>query len=76
MNERKAPYVVQEQPGEKYWCACGASANQPYCDGSHSRSNAGTTPIRVVIDHGKQVAWCGCRRSRDVPYCDGTHSKL
>lgn len=76
MSERKTPYVVKEEPGEKYWCACGKSTNQPYCDGSHSRLNTGKTPIRVVIEHAKQVAWCGCRQSGNAPYCDGTHSKL
>ncbi len=67
------PYVVKEQPGEKYWCACGRSANPPYCDGAHERLKTGKTPIRVVIDSPKEVAWCGCRRSGNKPFCDGAH---
>ena len=76
MIERTQPYVVNEQPGEKYWCACGQSQSRPYCDGSHSRLTTGKTPVRVVIDSPKSVAWCGCQRSGAKPFCDGTHAKL
>lgn len=76
MTERKTPYVISEQPGEKYWCACGKSENQPYCDGSHERLNTGITPIRVEIETAKRVAWCGCKKTSNPPFCDGTHSKL
>ena len=34
---QKGPYVKEEQPGKKFWCACGESKNQPYCDGSHAK---------------------------------------
>ncbi len=73
---QKAPYVKKEEPGVKFWCACGHSQNQPYCDGSHSRLNTGMTPIRVEINEAKTVAWCGCKHSSKKPYCDGTHAKL
>ena len=71
---RKAPYVIQETPGEKWWCACGRSKTQPFCDGSHAGS--GISPIPVVIDEPRNVAWCGCKRSGKKPYCDGTHARL
>ncbi|MBI4386122.1 MAG: CDGSH iron-sulfur domain-containing protein [Elusimicrobia bacterium] len=73
---QKMPYVKEEQPGLKAWCACGHSQNQPYCDGSHGRLNTGMAPVRVEIKEAKKIAWCGCRRSNNKPYCDGTHSKL
>jgi CDGSH-type Zn-finger protein len=76
MAKQKAPYVVDEQPGTKAWCACGESENQPYCDGSHSRKNTGMTPSVVEITEARKVAWCGCRRSGRKPFCDGTHSRL
>lgn len=71
---QKAPYVKDEEPGEKWWCACGHSSNQPYCDGSHA--GTGCTPIQVKIESPTKVAWCGCKRSGNGPYCDGSHSKL
>lgn len=70
------PYVVQEQPGKKAWCACGYSATQPYCDGAHKRMNTGMVPMVVELKEAKTVAWCGCKHSANKPYCDGSHSKL
>ena len=71
---QKAPYVVELEPGNYAWCSCGKSANQPYCDGSHS----GTTfrPIIEKIEEKKVVAWCGCKNNGGGPFCDGSHSKL
>jgi CDGSH-type Zn-finger protein len=68
------PYVVQEEPGTKYWCACGRSKNQPYCDGSHAGTSF--TPVKHEITEKRYVAWCGCKRTADRPICDGAHSKL
>lgn len=76
MPIRKEPYVVEEQPGEKYWCACGESQTQPYCDGSHERLKTGKSPVRVNFTETKRVAWCGCKQTGNPPYCDGTHSRL
>ena len=73
---QKSPYVMEMQPGEYFWCACGHSKTQPFCDGSHSASGTGLTPVKVTIDAAKRVAWCGCKRSAKKPFCDGTHKKL
>ena len=71
---KRGPYVCQESPGTKYWCACGRSKNQPYCDGSH----AGTPfrPVACEIGEERHVAWCGCKRTQNEPYCDGSHSRM
>jgi len=71
---QKLPYVVKEEGGKRAWCACGLSANQPYCDGSHKATEL--KPIIVEVEAGKQVAWCGCKQSGNKPFCDGTHNKL
>lgn len=71
---QKAPYVVEVEPGRYAWCACGKSANQPYCDGSHRGSEF--TPIVVKIEEKKTAAWCGCKHSLNKPYCDGSHKKI
>lgn len=71
---QKGPYLVDEKPGKKVWCACGQSRKQPYCDGSHSGTEFG--PEIVHLDAAKKVAWCGCKKSKNKPYCDGSHEKV
>ncbi len=72
---QKMPFVVAEEKGGRIaWCACGRSAKQPYCDGSHR--DTAFKPIVVEVEPGKRVAWCGCKRSGNQPYCDGSHKHL
>jgi CDGSH-type Zn-finger protein len=71
---QKSPYVLEMQPGSYYYCTCGKSAKQPFCDGSHKGSSF--VPKKVEITDIKKVAWCGCKNSTNAPFCDGTHAKL
>jgi CDGSH-type Zn-finger protein len=71
---QKAPYEVELEAGTYYWCACGRSATQPFCDGSHKGTDF--TPVKFEITE-KRTAWlCGCKHTRDAPFCDGSHNKL
>ena len=71
---QKKPYVMEMEPGEYWWCACGRSKNQPFCDGSHKGTEF--SPVRVEIKEKKTVAWCGCKHTGNPPFCDGAHKKL
>ena len=71
---QRFPYVKNEEAGAKWWCACGRSKNQPYCDGSHK--GTGITPVKLELDEPRRVAWCGCKHSANQPLCDGSHAKL
>jgi len=71
---QKSPYVLELEPGEYWWCRCGRSATQPFCDGSHSETDF--SPVRFVVERTRTVALCGCKHSNDKPYCDGTHNRL
>lgn len=71
---QKGPYVVEVEPGTHWFCACGKSAKQPFCDGSHGGTDF--TPVAFGIDEKKTVTLCGCKRSGNLPFCDGSHSKL
>ena len=70
----KKPAVLELEPGTYYWCSCGASANQPFCNGSHQ--GTGFVPLKLEIAEKQQVALCNCKHSGNSPFCDGSHSKL
>ena len=55
-----------------YWCTCGLSKKQPFCDGSHK----GTTfmPLLFKADQSKKVFFCTCKQTNDQPMCDGSHN--
>lgn len=72
---QNSPYRVDVEEGKSYfWCACGLSANQPFCDGSHKGSEF--SPVKYVAEKDGTVAFCGCRQSGNLPMCDGTHRTL
>ena len=72
---QKSPFGVQVEAGKNYfWCACGQSKNQPFCDGSHKGSEF--TPVQYKSDATKQVWFCGCKHTKNRPLCDGTHSRI
>jgi CDGSH-type Zn-finger protein len=71
----KEPCVMKLEPGESYWwCACGRSKNQPFCDGSHQGTEF--EPLEVKVDKSKNYALCQCKRTATNPWCDGTHKKI
>ena len=70
----KQPFVMTVEPGTYAWCACGESATQPYCDGSHKDTEF--NPSVEKVEEEKKVAWCGCKQSGSAPFCDGTHKKV
>jgi CDGSH iron-sulfur domain-containing protein 3 len=79
MNEARIasrmPYVVDVEKGKTYWwCACGRSATQPYCDGSHQVS--GISPLQFTATRSEKIWLCGCKRSQRPPLCDGRHNRL
>ncbi len=71
---QKAPYVLEVEPGTYAWCACGRSASQPYCDGSHK--GTAFRPVITEVTERKKIAWCGCKQSANKPFCDGAHRKI
>jgi CDGSH-type Zn-finger protein len=70
----KSPIVDNMEPGTYWWCSCGRSATQPFCDGSHK--GTGFAPQKVEIADGKLCAWCTCKQTRTAPFCDGSHGSL
>ena len=70
----KAPAVLTLEPGTYYWCTCGLSKDQPFCDGAHSGTDF--EPLAFEVEEQREVALCQCKRTRTPPFCDGSHSAL
>lgn len=70
----RKPCILELKPGTYYWCRCGRSAAQPFCDGKH----AGTDfqPMEFVVSEETRMALCACKHTTHEPKCDGSHSKL
>lgn len=74
---QRQPYTVELKPGDYWWCACGLSKNQPFCDGTHKTTTM--TPVKFTVDErkaGKTLWLCGCKQAKTKPFCDGAHNKL
>ena len=71
----KEPAQVELKAGESYWwCACGRSKNQPFCDGSHQ--GTGLEPLEYVAKRDGAVFFCQCKQTKKGPFCDGAHNEL
>jgi len=71
---RNSPLILEMEPGEYWWCACGRSKSQPFCDGSHK--GTGLEPMMLKIEEPRRVAWCACKHSARQPFCDGSHKQF
>ncbi len=74
MSEELGPYAEEVKAGKSYfWCSCGKSLKQPYCDGSHKSTK--NKPLEFKSENNKKVFFCICKRTKTPPFCDGSHSK-
>ena len=71
---KKGPFPKDLAPGTYFWCSCGRSKGQPFCDGSHQGSDF--TPVKVEVKDSGTRYFCGCKHSIDAPWCDGTHNEF
>ena len=72
---QKTPIAVEVEEGKSYfWCSCGLSAKQPFCDGSHK--DTGYTPEKYDASESTTKHFCACKHTGNQPLCDGSHSKL
>ena len=66
--------VVEVEKNKSYfWCSCGLSSKQPFCDGSHKHTEF--SPIKFIADETKKMFFCTCKQTNNQPFCDGSHNK-
>jgi len=71
----REPMVESLQAEKNYfWCSCGRSAKQPFCDGSHK--DTGFEPVKFSPEKDGQAYLCTCKQTAKSPYCDGSHKAL
>lgn len=72
---QKSPFETKVEAGKSYWwCACGRSKSQPFCDGSHKGTPF--SPVEYKAERSRTVYFCGCKQTATPTMCDGTHSTL
>ena len=75
VSVQKSPYKVKVEKGKTYfWCACGLSLKQPFCDGSQKKERKFKS-LKYLATESKEVFFCGCKMTSHQPLCDGSHSK-
>ena len=75
VSSQKSPYKVKVEKNKTYfWCACGLSQKQPFCDGSHKKEGKFKS-LKYLATENKEVFFCGCKMTSHQPLCDGSHSK-
>ena len=66
--------ALEVEKGKSYfWCSCGKSSKQPFCDGSHKGSEF--TPMAYKAEESKKLFFCACKQTDNQPFCDGSHNK-
>jgi CDGSH iron-sulfur domain-containing protein 3 len=68
------PVAVEVEAGQNYfWCTCGLSQKQPFCDGSHKQTDF--TPLKYTAEESRKVFFCCCKATASQPLCDGSHGR-
>ena len=76
VTSQKSPYKVKVEKDKTYfWCVCGLSQKQPFCDGSHKK-NGNFKSVKYLAQSDKVVFFCGCKNTKHPPFCDNSHIKL
>lgn len=70
----KRPAALDLDAGTYWWCRCGRSEHQPFCDGSHR--DTGLSPLKLELEEPQRLLLCQCKQTGNAPLCDGSHRDL
>ena len=74
-SNKNKPIPMEVLKGKSYyWCSCGKSTKQPFCDGSHKETSF--SPVKYVATENKKIFFCSCKQTKKQPLCDGSHNQL
>jgi len=75
-RSQKGPFKVMVEKDKTYfWCSCGLSLKQPFCDGSHKKEGKFKS-IKYIAKENENIFFCECKKTKNQPLCDGSHSKF
>ena len=76
VSPQKSPYkVIVKKDKIYFWCACGQSEKQPFCDGAHKKDGKYKS-VKYFAKSDKVIFFCGCKLTKNAPFCDNSHLKL
>lgn len=72
-----SPIEVELEAEKLYFfCTCGHSGKQPFCDGTHKTEAPDFSSFKFEAEKDGKAWLCQCKQTKNKPFCDGSHKDL